>query len=298
MAAEPTKREIVDLGHGLTARVAEVTPAMAEKWLDRNHDRNRSVNDKRVEAMASDMRTGHWRLTHQGICFDAEGVLIDGQHRLWAVMSSGCSVRMLVVGNAHGELSDPIDTCGVRSTSFLIGERTNVVAAGTVLRFLEVGYKIHARQTSSEVAEVLDHHREHLDAIRFLPKCHSLPGPIMAALAYSRPLDPARVEEFARKFSTGEMLQRGDPEFALRNWIVSASGRAANNWDRALATLAAIRYAIHGGGLKAIYVTEEAYRGITTRRRAMKIPHTPSSLIVPSSNWRPSNLRRSMQDEE
>ena len=38
--------------------------------------------------IARDMKAGHWRLTHQGIAFDPAGVLIDGQHRLWAIVES------------------------------------------------------------------------------------------------------------------------------------------------------------------------------------------------------------------
>ncbi len=42
------------------------------------------------------MRKGHWAVTHQGIAFDTNGNLIDGQHRLEAIRISGVSVKIMV----------------------------------------------------------------------------------------------------------------------------------------------------------------------------------------------------------
>jgi len=36
---------------------------------------------------AEAMRRGEWMVTHQGIAFDTQGVLVDGQHRLAAKRS-------------------------------------------------------------------------------------------------------------------------------------------------------------------------------------------------------------------
>lgn len=278
------RRDSVDLGHGLSARVVEITPELAQRWLESNHLSNRTVSDSRVEAMANDMRSNNWRLTHQGICFDAQGILIDGQHRLWAIVTSKCAIRILVVGNEHGGIGDPIDTNRNRSVSFLTSTRPNVVSAANVLRFLEAGCKLKSAQTPAETMNVLEHHREHVDAIRALPKCHSMAGPLLGACAYARPLDPAAVDKFSHQLATGEMIQAGDPAFQLRVWI-AGTGKSASNWERALATLGAVRYAIHGETIRAVYAAEDAYRGVTSRRRALKVPHTPSPDLVPGGSW-------------
>lgn len=77
--------------------VVTVTPKIAKEWLERNAVNNRKINPNRVRMYAEDMRSGNWKLTHQGVAFDADGQLIDGQHRLAAVVKSGVSVRMLIM---------------------------------------------------------------------------------------------------------------------------------------------------------------------------------------------------------
>jgi hypothetical protein len=75
-----------------------VTPELAAEWLNRN-PKNRRVKKKTVDAYAMDMRNGAWLPTHQGIAFDATGKLLDGQHRLLAIVQSKHPVTMLVT---HG----------------------------------------------------------------------------------------------------------------------------------------------------------------------------------------------------
>lgn len=72
-----------------------VTPQMAAKWLEGN-THNRPVRTAAVMKYAADMKAGRWRQTHQGIAFDYDGVLLDGQHRLFAVLEADTNVIMQV----------------------------------------------------------------------------------------------------------------------------------------------------------------------------------------------------------
>ena len=72
---------------------------MAAEWLARNTF-NRNLSQHSVNRYASDMSAGNWTLTHQGIAFDDQGVLVDGQHRLAAIIKSGVDVRMMVTWGA------------------------------------------------------------------------------------------------------------------------------------------------------------------------------------------------------
>ena len=75
--------------------VVDVTVEAAVKWLEGN-THNRPIRDGRVSQYAGDIKAGHWRFTHQGICFDRNGTLIDGQHRLYAVLEANRPARMAV----------------------------------------------------------------------------------------------------------------------------------------------------------------------------------------------------------
>lgn len=89
-----------------------VTPALAKQWLEKNTN-NRNMNFAKVKKMAKDMREGHWDTTHQGIAIATDGTLVDGQHRLMAVVESGVTIRMNVTFNAPK--SQHIDSGNSRS---------------------------------------------------------------------------------------------------------------------------------------------------------------------------------------
>lgn len=75
--------------------VVKITPEMASVMLCHNRD-NRPVRESNIERYATMMKRGEWLLTHQGVAFDTEGRLVDGQHRLMAIVRSGVTVEMMV----------------------------------------------------------------------------------------------------------------------------------------------------------------------------------------------------------
>jgi hypothetical protein len=85
----------------METKVVMITPDMARKWLDKNMKRNRPVMSKTVHGYARTMKAGGWNLTHQGIAFDEHGELIDGQHRLHAIIEANVPVEMNVTYNVH-----------------------------------------------------------------------------------------------------------------------------------------------------------------------------------------------------
>lgn len=96
-----------------------ITPEVAKRYLLAN-TRNRKLGRNRVLFYASMMRDGHWKLTHQGIGFDDVGSLIDGQHRLEAVVLSGCTVQMWVARGLAEESKPHIDDGKPRSDADII----------------------------------------------------------------------------------------------------------------------------------------------------------------------------------
>lgn len=72
-----------------------VTPDKAKEYLATNEG-NRKLNMRVAGQLASEIREGRWQLTHQGIAFDENGVLIDGQHRLTAVVLADTPAELMV----------------------------------------------------------------------------------------------------------------------------------------------------------------------------------------------------------
>lgn len=77
-----------------TTALITITPEMAKDMLKRNCDLNRTLNQRDVATIAADIIGGNWRvMRNQPLVFTKDGILLDGQHRLHAVVLANKSVR-------------------------------------------------------------------------------------------------------------------------------------------------------------------------------------------------------------
>jgi hypothetical protein len=90
------RKNNVPAQRGPQYKVVDVTPALAEKWLAQN-THNRKIRENAVLGYARDMEAGNWAENGEAIKFAADGTLLDGQHRLNAIVLSGITLRILVV---------------------------------------------------------------------------------------------------------------------------------------------------------------------------------------------------------
>ena len=81
--------------HEMKISVMEITPDLAAEFLKRNTG-NRVIRKTAVAQYVDDLRRGNWKLTHQGVAISPNGRLLDGQHRLFAIVQSGVSAQMAV----------------------------------------------------------------------------------------------------------------------------------------------------------------------------------------------------------
>ena len=94
---------------GVISQWMEITPAVAKAWLENNFA-NRPLTRDTVKAYALDMKNGKWLRTHQGIAFNDLDELIDGQHRLSAVVSAGVPVVMMVTFGLPAKTGEGLTT--------------------------------------------------------------------------------------------------------------------------------------------------------------------------------------------
>lgn len=81
------------------------------------------------------MRRGDWLVTHQGIAFDANGVLVDGQHRLAAVVEADLPVELTVFTDVDPHTFDVLDTGKRRNAADVLaieGEKSTATLAAMV----------------------------------------------------------------------------------------------------------------------------------------------------------------------
>ena len=94
-----------------------IDPDLARLMLEQNIQNNRKLKMSWVKALADNMQRGTFLLTSQGIAFDKDGHLIDGQHRLRAVIMSGCAVPMRVTYGCEHRTVGVIDAGSRRTAS-------------------------------------------------------------------------------------------------------------------------------------------------------------------------------------
>lgn len=117
---DPSKRESVT-----------VTPDIARHWLETLADYQRKASTKDVDLYARAMKEGKWdENVPQAICFDTDGRLCDGQHRLMAVVASGASIKFDVIRGITRETFLRLDQ-GRRRTAaeFIAVKHSNHIAA-------------------------------------------------------------------------------------------------------------------------------------------------------------------------
>lgn len=116
--------------------LVEVTPELAREWLGYN-THNRNVRMRVVLAYAADMADGNWHWNGESIKFAADGTLLDGQHRLSAIVESGCTVPMLVVRGLKNDAQETVDGGAKRKFSDVLklrGESVPLVLASIARR--------------------------------------------------------------------------------------------------------------------------------------------------------------------
>lgn len=191
-----------------------VTPQQAEEWLYKNADFQRKLRDSIVDKYARDMINGQWKLTHQGIAFDTKGRLIDGQHRLAAVVKAGVPVKMLVVRDSPSEAYDHLDLGYGRTAVDVLkaqgeGWITNELIA--VARFMEAGSNIKAATIARSPFELREMVETHKNALLFVfqnieRKVRGVTiAPVLAAIAVAYYIEKDRVKlaEFIRLLVSG-----------------------------------------------------------------------------------------------
>lgn len=99
----------------MNIEIIAITPQLASQWLATNTDNNRNISNTTVARYAADMINGQWKITGEAIKFDTAGKLIDGQHRLTAVVASHKTVQMAVITDLEPDIISVIDTGRVRT---------------------------------------------------------------------------------------------------------------------------------------------------------------------------------------
>jgi hypothetical protein len=251
----------------VSAALEVVTPALAEMYLAKMRS-NRSVAQRQVGKLTREMEQGRWRPTNQGIGFDAEGWLIDGQHRCHAIKASGCAAVLLVVRGLPPETQNVVDVNRPRQAGdqFNITFQTNDgkqrVAVARKIALLRNGWMFSAESLSNEeqFKLVSDHAREIDWVVTAMGgRRRVAPSSVMAGWAYAYRADPS-IAQWAESYVEGAGLDKRDPLLMLRE-VLASDSPDYKGAELTLKTLRALWAKRRGETMRRLYASAEGVLG-------------------------------------
>jgi hypothetical protein len=239
-----------------------VTPAIAEAWLASNYRENRKLRPPRIEEYALAMRNGEWKLTSQGIAISEDGELLDGQHRLNAVVQSGCSVWMWVFFGVASSAYLVIDNGMAKDLAVRLGldrgigkgmvatARSAIIGLGqgTAWSVSESETTAFIRRFQAEVAQVttLSHSHHYYSA--------PVRGAVLRAWFHC---DRNAISEFVRSLTTLGHQENFVPQaMTLRDWMTRV-GKGIRGGNRKViygATTRLIEAFLKGESLSKVFI--------------------------------------------
>jgi hypothetical protein len=209
-------------------KLIDVTPAMAAELLQHN-THNRPQRGRVVDAYAADMESGNWQPNGESVKIAEDGTLLDGQHRLAAIVKSGVTVPMLIVYGLPASYQDTIDGGAKRRFSdvLLLRGETQATTLASVVRNVTLwdsgtraNWSSLRAPTNAEMFQTLGKYpwlRETSVRAADLSRHCGLPASLAGLCMWVfDQIDAEDSAEFFDRLRDGQALCKGDPMYELR----------------------------------------------------------------------------------
>ena len=217
----------------------EVKPDLAFWWLTECAAPNRTVTSWSVGQMQRDMENGRFRLTHQGIAFDPDGHLRDGQHRCYTCVEAMCTFTTFVFVGLTDEAAQAIDTHRQRTFRDVLQMRgvEHHKLESSIVKKMMTGHQHYKGKFGYEEMNVF--REQHLQALnwvctRFTKHINRITvAPVLSAIcrAYYHE-DTDRLDAFTEVLKTGKYQQDGDlTAITLRNMLGGGDSKGRRTID-------------------------------------------------------------------
>lgn len=218
----------------MKADVLEITRDVAADWL-KGQRKNRRLKESLVKDIARQIRAGEWEENGESIVFDEHDRLIDGQHRLHAIVMAGMSVVSVVVTKVNGKVFDTIDTGKTRTAADVIGMSggwANETTAATAVKYLfryydQPEFETVPNLTNREVLKIAKQYSDVKQSIEFVNRvgirASVLSQPECVFLHYIlSAISPGKTTQYLKKIMTGNNITQGSIEDRVRARLVDA----------------------------------------------------------------------------
>ncbi len=213
--------------------IMDITPEWANTILSKNNTNNRLISPKHVSILAEEMAGGSFQDNGDTIRFSTDGTLLDGQHRLAAVVKSGVTLKNAIVVFGLGQDSIKSIDNGRKRTN---ADRLKILGISQSTRHVAAASKGYVQYMNGDLlftspvpdSLILDTVKEKSDfftqgtiGFRKIQK-NGLRPPAMCIflLALCYEYNKETTEQFVDGVSLGENIHKGDPRYTLRNAMI------------------------------------------------------------------------------
>lgn len=156
-------------GKGHIQIFGKVTPELAKKLLERNN--NRDIKPAKIDQMARDMKSKKWFLSSDQICFSPNGDLLNGQHRLGALIKSNTAQEFSCMFGCSDEDMRVYDS-GTSRSLFDVSKLSEIqlskfgVGIARFMRRQTIQYLLQRATREEEISFIM----EYIDIFRWAEK--------------------------------------------------------------------------------------------------------------------------------
>ena len=226
-----------------TFGIEQITPDFAERVLETKNSKNRSMRPANLKRLVNAIDNGEWILTNQGIAFDQDGNLLDGQHRLLAIVKTGKTLPIMVARNMDPKIFNCVDTGAARNAA----DGLHIEGCTSSSKHLAAGIKVYllyknfprgswTYATVPTHSEILQEYKDNLESYEQIAqnmriyhnKFHFFNlsvGIPMYKLIQEKNYSNEILSEFWRQFSEGTNLNIDNPILSFRNQMMQKGFR-------------------------------------------------------------------------
>lgn len=217
----------------MKTEVRLISPEVANEMLKRNAN-NRKLNNYHCIYLANQMTSDQWKFDGQPIRFSEGGTLLDGQHRLSAVIRSGKSQQFLIVTGIEKDAFKVMDTGKNRNGADCFSIRGIEYASDVAASVrMVINYRLKKdnangrnKPTNTDLLEWYDKNPSILNHVKSAAPLsvefsYVLSRSYLAGLLFLfSGRNVLEAESFISKLCTGLDLEKDSPIYALRKKLL------------------------------------------------------------------------------
>lgn len=227
----------------------KIDPELAQKWLDTRELNVRNIRKGKREKFAQEMHAGRWVADNGDmIRLAPDGELLDGLHRLSAIVLGEITITLWVAFNVPKSAMPTIDTGTSRTFGDVLkfdGEKNSAAMASVTRRVLmwKMGYRLRPPSKGGIVShsDLKDFEEKNLNELRY---CTNVGIDIRAHTRFltiasggllfyvTSEVDAEQGSEFKDRLIRGHGLTEGNPITVVRERLLSWNAKDLTDYEK------------------------------------------------------------------